>query len=166
MVFFRSIFFLTQITPWHGATCSQRSRDYPWSFSEHRILTGPALLQNLIHVLFCFRQHQYAVSADIEGMFLQVGVIPTYQPSFRFSQQQNPATNVAVVQYIQNISCAKDLTACAYYALQKTASNDARQNLEAARSVQENCYMDDYLESSDFSGKLEKRLKTSSVCHV
>ena len=35
------------------------------------LLTGPDLLQNLIHVLLRFRKHQFAVSADIEGMFLQ-----------------------------------------------------------------------------------------------
>ena len=34
------------------------------------LLVGPDLLQNLILVLLRFRQHKYAVSADIEGMFL------------------------------------------------------------------------------------------------
>ena len=48
------------------------------------LLTGPDLLQNLIYVLLRFRQHPYAVSADIEGMFLQVGVLPSDQPSLRF----------------------------------------------------------------------------------
>ena len=38
--------------------------------------TGPDLLQNLIYVLLRFRQHPFGVSADIEGMFLQVGVLP------------------------------------------------------------------------------------------
>ena len=47
------------------------------------LLTGPDLLQNLIYVLLRFRQHPYAVSADIEGMFLQVGVLPSDQPSLR-----------------------------------------------------------------------------------
>ena len=32
--------------------------------------TGPDLLQNLIYVLLRFRQHPFAVSADIEGRFL------------------------------------------------------------------------------------------------
>ena len=48
------------------------------------LLTGPKLFQNLIHVLLRFRQHQFAVSADIEGMFLQVGVPECDQPSLRF----------------------------------------------------------------------------------
>ena len=47
-------------------------------------LTSPDLLQNLIHVLLRFHQHQFAVSADIEGMFLQVGVFDCEQPSLRF----------------------------------------------------------------------------------
>ena len=34
------------------------------------LLVGPDLLQNLIFVLLRFRQHKYAVSTDIEGMFL------------------------------------------------------------------------------------------------
>ena len=48
------------------------------------LLTGPDLLQNLIYVSLRFQQHPYAVSADIEGMFLQVGVLPSDQPSLRF----------------------------------------------------------------------------------
>ena len=39
---------------------------------NNSLLTGPDLLQNLIHVLLRSRQHEFAVSADIEGMFLQV----------------------------------------------------------------------------------------------
>ena len=48
------------------------------------LLVGPDLLQNLIFVLLRFRQHKYAVSADIEGMFLQVEVLARDQISLRF----------------------------------------------------------------------------------
>ena len=51
---------------------------------KNAFLTGPDLLQNLIRVLIRFRQYQYAVFADIQGMFLQVGVPPRDQPSFHF----------------------------------------------------------------------------------
>ena len=54
------------------------------------LLTGLDLLQNLIHVLLRFRQHQFAVSADIEGMFLQVGVPDCDQPSLRFCGGRTP----------------------------------------------------------------------------
>ena len=51
---------------------------------NNALLTGPDLLQSLIHIIFRFRQYPNAVSADIEGMFLQVEVIPKHQPSIRF----------------------------------------------------------------------------------
>ena len=54
------------------------------------LLTGPDLLQFLIYVLLRFRQHPFAVSADIEGMFLQVGVIPRDQPSLSFLWREDP----------------------------------------------------------------------------
>ena len=51
---------------------------------NNALLTGPDLLQSLIHIIFRFRQYPNAVSADIEGMFLQVEVIPKHQPFIRF----------------------------------------------------------------------------------
>ena len=48
------------------------------------LLTGPDLLQDLFNVLLRFRQFPFAVSADIEGMFLQVGVPELDQRSLRF----------------------------------------------------------------------------------
>ena len=48
------------------------------------LLVGRDLLQNLIFVLLRFRQYKYAVSADIEGMLLKVGVREENQPSLRF----------------------------------------------------------------------------------
>ena len=54
------------------------------------LLIGPDLLQNLIHVLLRIRQHQFAVSADIEGMFLQVAVPDWDQPSLRFLWRRTP----------------------------------------------------------------------------
>ena len=62
------------------------------------LLTGPDLLQNLFYVLLRFRQHPYAVSADIEGMFLQVGVLPSDQLSLRFLWWEDPTTNVVMYQ--------------------------------------------------------------------
>ena len=49
-----------------------------------KLLTGSDLLQTLIHVLMRFRQHPYAVSADIEGKFVQIGVIPEDRTTLRF----------------------------------------------------------------------------------
>ena len=40
------------------------------------LLVGPDPQQNLVFVHLRFRQNHFAVSADIEGMFLQVGFLP------------------------------------------------------------------------------------------
>ena len=48
------------------------------------LMAGPDLLQNLLYIILKFRQHRYAASADIEGMFLQVGVPDQDQTSLRF----------------------------------------------------------------------------------
>ena len=115
---------------------------------NNALLTGPDLLQSLIHILIRFRQYPYAVSADIEGMFLQVGVIPDDRPSLRFLWREDPAAEVAVFQYVRHIFGPKDSPTCANYALRRTATDNASQFPEAAQSVINNFYMDDYLESS------------------
>ena len=109
---------------------------------NNALLTGPDLLQSLIHILIRFRQHKYAVSADIEGMFLQVGVIPKDQPSLRFLWREDPAAEVAVYQYIRHIFGSKDSPTCANYSLKRTGSDNQDTFPEAAKSVHRNFYME------------------------
>ena len=111
------------------------------------LLTGPHLIQNLIYVLLRTRQHPFAVSTDIEGMFRQNGVLTCGQPSFRFLWREDPTTNVVVHQYTRHIFGAKDSPPCANYALQRTTSDNAKEYPEAVKAVLENFFMDDNLDS-------------------
>ena len=111
------------------------------------LLVGPGLLQNLVFVLLRFRQHHFAVSADIEGMFLQVGVLPEEQPSLRFLWREDPTADVVVHQYTRLIFGARDSPTCANYALQRTAMDSQAIFPDAASAVLENFHMDDYLDS-------------------
>ena len=126
---------------------------------NNALLTGPELLQSLIHILFRFRQFPKAVSADIEGMFLQVGVIPKDQPSIHFLWREDPSTEVAVFQYVRHIFGSKDSPTCPNYALKRTATDNADKFLKAAQSVQTNFYMDDYLESSPTADEATQKEK-------
>ena len=126
---------------------------------NNALLTGPDLLQSLIHILFRFRQFPKAVSADIEGMFLQVGVIPKDQPSIRFLWREDPSTEVAVFQYVRHIFGSKDSPTCANYALKRTATDNADKFPKAAQSGQTNFYMDDYLESSPTADEATQKAK-------
>ena len=112
------------------------------------LLVGPDLLQNLIFVLLRFRQHKYAVSADIEGIFLQVGVREEDQPSFRFLWREDHTSSVVDRQNTRHIFGTRDPPTCANFALQKTVSDHQAEYPEAASAVvQKKFYMDDYLDS-------------------
>ena len=130
---------------------------------NNALLTGPDLLQSLIHILIRFRQFKYAVSADIEGMFLQVGVIPRDRPSLRFLWREDPASGIAVYQYTRHIFGSKDSPTCANYALKRTGTDNQSDFPQAAQSVHRSFYMDDYLESSptveDASNKAKDLVK-------
>ena len=114
---------------------------------KNSLLTGPDLLQSLIHILILFRQYPYAVSAHIEGMFPQVGVIPEDRPSLRFLWREGPASDVAVLQYVRLNFGSKDSTTCENYALRRTATDNQSTFPETAQSVLSNFYIDDYLKS-------------------
>ena len=123
------------------------------------LLTGPDLLQRLIHTLIRFRQHKYAVSADIEGMFLQVGVPLADQPCLRFLWREDPSSEVMVYQYSRHIFGAKDSPTCANFALQKTAKDNIRKFPDAAQAVLDKFYMDDYLDSLETPHEALSRAK-------
>ena len=99
------------------------------------------------------------MSADIEGMFLQVGVIPRDRPSLRFLWREDPTAEVAVFQYVRHIFGSKDSPTCANYALKRTATDNKKTFPEAAQNVQTNFYMDDYLESSPTVAEATQKAK-------
>ena len=100
---------------------------------NNSLLTGPDLLQSLIHILFRFRQYPNAVSADTEGMFLQVGVIPEDRPSLHILWREDPASEIAVYHYIRHIFGSKDSPTCANYALRRTATDNKATFPQAAK---------------------------------
>ena len=110
------------------------------------LLVGPDLHQISIFVLLRFCLHKYAVSADIEGMFLQVGVLARDQISLRFLWWEDTTSDVVVHQYTRHIFGARDSPTCANFALPKTATDKMSTYPEAASVVNEKLYKDDYLD--------------------
>ena len=110
---------------------------------NNSLLVGPDLLQNPLFVLMRFREHKYATSADIEGMFMQVGLLESDQRSLRFLWREDPTSDVSVFQYTMHIFGAKDSPTCANYALRQTAVDNQERYPDAAYVVLNNVYMDD-----------------------
>ena len=126
------------------------------------LLTSPDLLQSLFHILLRFRQHKYAVSADIEGVFHQVGVIPKDQPLLRFLWREIIASQIAVDQVDENICHlfgSKNSPTCANNALKRTATDNQADYCEAAKSVYRIFYMDGYIDSSPTIEEVAKKAK-------
>ena len=65
----------------------------------------------------------------------------------RFLWWEDPTSNVVVHQFTRHIFGANEAPICANYALQRTASDIAKEYPEAAKAVHENFHKDDYLDS-------------------
>ena len=85
-----------------------------------RLLSGPDLLQSLIGIIFRFREHQIALSADIEAMFLQVAVPNDDSRCLRFLRTEDPEQRIEVYEYTRHVFRAKSLPTCANYALHQS----------------------------------------------
>ena len=85
------------------------------------LLTGPDLLNNLVGLLLQFRENSIDITADIEAMFMQVGIIETDQTSMRFLWPTE--RSIKQFQYTRLIFGARCSPTTAIYVLQKNASD-------------------------------------------
>ena len=126
---------------------------------NNTLLTGPDLLQNRIHILFRFRQYPHAVFANIEGFFLQVGVITEDRLSLQFLSCEDAASEIAVYQDVRHIFASKVSPRCSNYALRRTATDNKATFPEVAGNAESNFYMNDYIESSLTVEKATRKAK-------
>ena len=86
----------------HHPLLNQKNRQSAAMFAGNSLnnsfFVGSDLLQSLLFVLMRFREHKYAVSADIEGMFMQVGLLESDQRSLPFLWREDPTSDVSVFQ--------------------------------------------------------------------
>ena len=88
--------------------CNAASKFRGISLNDN-LLTGLDLLQNLIGIIFRFREQQIVFTADIEAMFLQVKVPPEICKVLRFLWRDKTNEPVKVYEYGRNIFGAKNL---------------------------------------------------------
>ena len=115
-----------------------------------QLFQGPDLTANLLGVLLRFRQHQFAVSGDIEKMFLQVKVPQEHADLQRIVWYPDGNTEREPIQYrlTTHVFGAVSSPSCANYALRQTAViHPDIQTEEARDSVIRDFYVDDYMKS-------------------
>ena len=110
------------------------------------LLAGPDLLASLMGILARFRENRYALSADIEEMFLQVEVKPEDRKFLRFLWSDEN-DQLVTYQYNRHIFGAKSSPTCANFALQRCATDNAENSDRASHIACHNFYMDDLLVS-------------------
>ena len=124
-----------------------------------QLLSGPDLLQSLIGTIFRFREHQIALSAVIEAMFLQVAVPSDGSRCLQFLWREDPEQRTEIYEYTQHIFGAKSLPNCASYALHQVAKDNAKDDENLVKTVQRNFYMHDSLKSVRTPKKQSKSTK-------
>ncbi|XP_075247176.1 uncharacterized protein LOC142340485 [Convolutriloba macropyga] len=93
---------------------------------KDKLLYGPDLLHSLIGIMFRCTEHQIALSADIEAMFLQVAHPSDDHPIFLISQArrsraEDRSLRVFTTRYWIG---ANSLSTCAIYALHQVAKDN------------------------------------------
>ena len=110
-------------------------------------VTGPDLLKNLVGIIFRFREHQIALTADIKAMFLQVKVPPEECRVLRFLWRSKPEDKIGVYGYTRHVFAAKSSPTCANYPLLQAGVDNQVDHPIAAEAIKRNFYMDDYAKS-------------------
>ena len=111
------------------------------------LLSGPNLLQILIEIIFRFREHQIALSADIKAMFLQVAVTNEDSRCLQFLWREDPERIIEVHEYTRHVFGAKCSPTCANYALHQVAKENAVNDESLVRTAQRKFYSDYFLKS-------------------
>ena len=121
------------------------------------VYQGPDYINRLQYVLLRFRQHQYAITADIESMYSQVKVTTSDRDALRFLWIINGV--VKRFRMTSHLFGGIWSSSCACYALRKSADMCPIDS-DVRSSIQSSFYVDDYLQSVD-SLDIGVRLVTS-----
>lgn len=125
---------------------SNAAAKYKGTCLNDMLLTGPDLLANLVGVVLRFRQKQFPIAADIEGMYMQVSVRPQDRKFLRFLWGTEKPE---MYEYLRHVFGAKCSPTCANHALQTCSNDHASDYPFVQRLVHENFYVDDFYLSTD-----------------
>ena len=110
------------------------------------LLPGPALLNDLVGIILRSREKPILITADI-GFFMQVGVRKEDRKFLRFLWNDDFNKPPKEFEYQRHIFGARDSPACAIYALQQAARDNAENYPDVLETVTTDFYMDDFVKS-------------------
>ena len=108
-----------------------------------KLHSGPDLLRKLAGIIFPFREHEIAITADIELMFLQVAIPREECKCLRFLWRDEPSDTIGIYEYTRHVFGAKSFPTCANYGFQQGAWDKKVEFSEASFTIDRNFYMDE-----------------------
>ena len=106
---------------------------------------GPDL-NKLVHVLLRFRQHKWAIMADVEAMYYQVKVVQEDRDALRFLWV-NELGEVAEYRMTAHIFGGVWCACIATYAMRRTLENQGVEDVFVEDVISRSFYEDDCLKS-------------------
>ena len=128
-----------------------------------RCLQGPDLANKLLHVLLRFRNHSYAITADIEAMYYQVLVAPSDIDCLRFLWVNEHGT-IEHFRMLRHVFGGVWSGCAATYALQRTVSDFGQCDEIIKDTVLNSFYVDDLLVS--VSSREQAKCIVEGTCSV
>ena len=126
--------------------CNAASKSKEKSLND-RLLARPDLLLGMFETVFRFREGPIALTADIESMFLQVQVPEQDRNCLEFLWRSRTNEPVQIYEYQRHVFGAKSSPTCANYALKRVGLYNEKEYTIAAKAIQTNFYMDDFIKS-------------------
>ncbi|XP_063363959.1 uncharacterized protein LOC134652728 [Cydia amplana] len=131
------------------------------------ILSGPDLLQSLLGILLRFREWSFAVTADIQEMFLQIQMRPEDQQSQLFLWR-GTRRDMEPRVYKLNRVCFGNVSSpfLAHSVRNRNALDNREKYPDAVYDIHNNHYMDDYVASYKTEDELLKISKQVRDSHA
>ena len=114
---------------------------------NEKLLSGPDLLYGLIETIFRYRERPVALTLDIESMFLQVQVPEQDRSCLRFLWRPRTNEPVHIYENQRHLFGANSSPTFANYALKRVGLDKEEVYPIAAKAIQNNFYMDDFIKS-------------------
>ena len=114
-----------------------------------KLLSGPVMLRNLVGIVFRFREHQIAITADIQSMFLQVAVPKEECKVLRFLWRDRTEDSIGIFEYNRHVFGAKSSPTCANHGFLQGGRDQKVEFPSAASTIDRNFHLDDLVKSVD-----------------
>jgi len=128
-----------------------------------KCLQGPNLTNELLHVLLRFRQHEYAVTADVEAMYHQVRVPSNDRDMLRFLWYDD-AGNLLHLRMASHLFGGVWCSSVSSYALKRVLRDNGDVSALISDTISRSFYVDDCLRSvKTINDAVEVALGTKEV---